>query len=100
MTEKEPIIFKCEDSLWRMLASGSKPFDMRRWDLTDERIGRLALGRLVESGSWMPTEYSVSFQNKATGELLTFEYVGVEFAEWAPDWGFILLGVMVAFPNR
>jgi len=79
-----------------MLADGSKPFDMRRWDLTDERISRLALGRLVESGTWMPTEGTVSFQNKATGELLTFEYVGVEFTEWAPGWGFILLGIRVA----
>ena len=96
MTEQAPIIFKCEDSLWRMLADGSKPFDMRRWNLEDERISRLALGHVINEGSWMPTEETVSFQNKATGELLTFEYAGVEFTKWAPGWGFILLGTRFA----
>jgi len=96
MTDKGPIIFKCEDSLWQMLADGSKAFDMRRWDLSDDRISRLARGRLAGQDEWQPDESTVSFNNKATGEILTFDYVGVEFTEWAPEWGFILLGARVA----
>jgi hypothetical protein len=125
MAEKPPIVFKCEASLWAMMAqvnpygSSARPFDMRRWDLADERIYRLAWGRIIDSlgvpigkpvgrrepflpalkrvlerrsQSWAPDEKEVSFVNKATGELLTFEYLGVEFAPWAPGWGFLILG--------
>jgi len=92
MTQKQPITFKTEESLWQMLADGTKTFDMRRWDLADDRIYRLAWGHVEGQEAWIPNESSVSFLNKATGELLTFEYVGVEFTEWAPGWAFILLG--------
>ena len=125
MATKLPIIFNSEASLWEILAQVNpdgrsvKPFDMRRWDLADERIYRLAWGRIIDSlgvpigepvgrrepflpalqrvltrrsQSWSPDEKEVSFLNKATGELLTFEYLGVEFADWAPGWGFLLLG--------
>ena len=95
----------------------AKPFDMRRWGMADERIYRLSWGQHVTSDegelgprvqlrgpnfatdlasrrhwSWSPDEKEVSFVNKATGELLTFEYLGVEFTPWAPGWGFLILG--------
>ena len=107
----EPIVFKCEESLWRLLESGEKPFDMRRWDLSDDRIYRLAWGHggrairagsVIESGrlryderldgAWAPVEKQVSFVNKADGRLLIFEYRGLEFAHWAPGWCFLILG--------
>ena len=79
---------------------------MRRWNLADERIYRLAWGHSSHGvgfraspavsplyrEDWQPNEKEVSFVNKATGELLSFEYLGVEFADWAPGWGFLLLG--------
>lgn len=96
----EPIIFKTEDSLWNMMAEvnpdgrSAKPFDMRRWDLSDARIRRISLvGGARRSGAlWGPEIKQVSFLNKTTGALLTFEYLGVEFAGWAPGWGFLKLG--------
>ena len=112
MTDKPPIVFKSEPALWAMLAEcdpdghSVKPFDMRRWDMADdERIYRLSSGHCAdgrgvtaipqidrEGWGWLPDEKEVSFVNKVTGELLTFEYLGVEFEPWAPGWGFLLLG--------
>jgi hypothetical protein len=122
MAVKPSIVFKCEASLWDMLnqrnpdGTSAKPFDMRRWNLADERIKRLAWGTTRPAGKflrsrnpphqyerfpnqqfeygskWSPDEKEVSFLNKATGELLTFEYLGVEFTDWAPGWGFLILG--------
>ena len=111
MTDKAPIIFKCEDSLWQMLAEvgvtgiPGKPFDIRRFDLADDRISRLAWFQekpnwgsdeagdpQIISRAYDPLEQEVSFQNKATGEILTFKYNGMEFTDWAPGWCFILLG--------
>lgn len=109
---KEPIIFKCEDSLWQMMKGGEKTFDMRRWDIADERIYRLSWHKATTPDAssrtmkdmaqeqhwvkyntrWEPEECHVAFLNKVTGEILTFEYLGVEFAPWAPGWGFIILG--------
>ncbi len=48
-----PIVFKTEDSLWQIMAQVNpdgrsvKPFDMRRWDLSDNRIYRLSWGTLT-----------------------------------------------------
>ena len=125
MSDKPPIVFKCEASMWESLAQvnpdgrSPRPFDMRRWNLADERIYRLSWGRIIDSlgmplgeavgrrepflpalkrvlerrhQSWAPYEKRVSFLNKGTGELLTFEYLGVEFTAWAPGWGFLILG--------
>ena len=127
----EAVLFKCEASLWDMMAEVNpdgrsvKPFNMRRWITSDERIDRLQWGhygegtygsrgptvqmeappaeivtRIVErrGWGWVPDEKEVSFVNKATGELLTFEYLGVEFADWAPGWGFLILGKRLAPP--
>ena len=41
---KAPIMFKCEDSLWQMMACGKKTFDMRLWDMADDRLYRLSWG--------------------------------------------------------
>ncbi|MFW6125507.1 MAG: hypothetical protein ACOC58_00215 [Chloroflexota bacterium] len=93
---KEPIVFKCEDSLWRILADGTKQWDARRWDLSDDRIYRLAWGHLDDpplgaQPTWFPREQFISFLNKATGEQLTFRLSRLEFADWAPGWVFIIL---------
>jgi hypothetical protein len=114
--DKRSIVFKSEDSLWQMMADvglngrSAKPFNMRRWDMADERIYRLSWGTHLEKtkqlepgqtwGSiggiprpvWTPDEKEVWFVNKATGELLGFEYLGLEFADWAPRFCFLLLG--------
>ena len=109
MTTKEsPIIFKCDPDLWDMLASGEKTWDARRYDMADDRIYRLSWGEKLEmphqihpyaSGIesrwheiWKPDEPTVSFQNKVTGEVLTFKYKGMEFTPWAPGWCILLLG--------
>ena len=104
---KEPIVFRCDTDLWDMLARGEKTWDARRWDLADDRIYRLAWGlttakhgRTARPGmerkhNWVPDEHTVSFQNKATGEVLTFRYLGMEFTPWAPGWTFLLLGELV-----
>ena len=104
---KNPVMFKTEASLWEMMVPvnpdgrSAKPFDMRRWDLADERIYRLSWGVLTDKNgitrpgvdpSFQSDEKEVSFLNKATGDLLTFECLGVEFAAWAPGWGFLKLG--------
>ena len=90
------ISFKCEDSLWQMLADGSKTFDVRRWDMSDDRIYRLSWGKhqRLSGGDteWVPDVEFIHFLNKLTGETLTFPYLGVEFVPWAPGWGFLLLG--------
>ena len=125
---KPPIVFKSEPALWDMLAQvnpdgrSAKPFDMRRWDMADERIYRLAWGttrplgkvflsrnpperydrrpnQAFQYGSeWHPDEKAVSFLNKATGEMLTFKYLGVEFTDWAPGFGFLILGKRLSPP--
>lgn len=107
MAEKPRIVFKSEASLWEMMAQvnpdgrSAKPFDVRRWDMADDRIYRLSWGCLTDKyGITRPgvdphfesDEKQVSFLNKTTGDLLTFEYLGVEFADWAPGWGFLVLG--------
>lgn len=103
---KKPIVFRSEPSLWDMLARGEKTWDARRWELGDDRIYRLAWGRRGAdnfhsqvnsrlSGVWVPDEPTVSFQNKATDELLTFRYLGMEFTPWSPGWCFLLLGERV-----
>jgi len=99
-TEKPPIIFKCEATLWDYMAQlnpdgrSVKPFDMRWWDMADERISRLSRGGPVGNSNGPPTyhEEEVSFINKKTAETLIFEYEGVKFARWAPGWGFLILG--------
>ncbi|MDP2662692.1 MAG: hypothetical protein Q8R28_18390 [Dehalococcoidia bacterium] len=58
------IIFKTEDSLWQM---------MERTDW------------------WVPEVNQVAFLNKQSGQILTFEYKGMEFASWAPGWCFLIL---------
>ena len=126
MSEQAPIVFKTEASIWDMMlpvnpdGRSAKPFDMRRWDLADDRIYRLAWGTLssvffevgkehdrIQNGpdrrpsptwEWVPDEIAISFLNKATGELLTFEYLGVEFEDWAPGWGFLILGKRLVPP--
>ena len=114
---KETIIFKSEQSMWASLASGERAYDPRRWDIADERIYRLSWGHFFDPRGrtpegpgvslremnhllwgraggrvWVADEKEVSFVNKVTGEILTFEYLGVEFADWAPGWGFLILG--------
>lgn len=123
----EPIVFKSEDSMWQMMAEEgvtgipAKPFDMRRWDLTDDRIYRLTAFKWKEDVDGVPARRippvhfiaestvqavsryedavpevpSVTFLNKATGESLTRKYVGMEFTPWAPGFVFLLLGERV-----
>lgn len=94
----DDIIFKCEPAMWLMLAEEgvtgipAKPFDMRRYDLADDRIYALSWGRQTGDAEWQPDVGAVTFVNKATGEELTRDYRGMEFAKWAPGWCFLILG--------
>ncbi len=68
----EPIVFKCADSMWQMMAEEgvtgipAKPFDMRRHDLGDDRIYRLSLGTLDGAGNWRPDVEAITFLNLTT----------------------------------
>ena len=106
MTEQDTPTFKTEDSLWQMLADGSKTWDARKWDPRDERIRRLAkwtwgpaLGETKRKGlegqRYHPTEFFVAFINKASGQIATFQYEGMSMEEWAPGWAFLQLGERV-----
>src|SRR4030042_6708263 len=112
----DPIVFKTEDSLWQMLKDGTKTWDARKYDMSDDRIYRLSFGHwrtklcvktpamltptlpleIIKEAQqekiWVPEEELVYFRNKKTNEALTFRYIGIEFAPWAPGWCFILLG--------
>lgn len=98
--------------MWEMLRDGAKTWEARKWETGDDRCYRLSWGRRKSGGRrvqaysyaetesrwrdyWAPEEKEVSFLNKDTGEVLTFEYRGVEFLPWAPAWGFILLGELI-----
>lgn len=97
----DEIVFKCEDSMWQMFDGGQKQFDFRRWDLSDERIHHLAGGHWEDAGMkgampwWEPDVALISFENKATGQVVTFRYRGMEFTPWAPGWVFLILGGIV-----
>ena len=113
----EPIVFKCEASLWDMLASGEKTFDMRRFDPKgNPRIERLTWGSTRKGMAviadadryqlaprqasrditlWEPDVASIEFENKVTGETLIRRYKGMAFETWAPGWCFLLLGEIV-----
>jgi hypothetical protein len=120
----DAIVFKCEASLWDMMAEEgvtgipAKPFDMRRYDMADDRIYRLSWGKGTvvfavisyappdgdgrvqreprQTGQrvtvWEPEVESITFENKDTGEKLTRRYLGMQFENWAPGWCFLLLG--------
>jgi len=99
----ENIVFKCEASLWEMMDPrhpNAKHWDARAWDLGDDRIYSLAWckgfdQRYPKPGITPPEVDLVSFLNKATDETMTFQYLGMEFAEWAPGWVFLILGERV-----
>jgi hypothetical protein len=118
----DPIVFKCEASLWDMLADEgvtgipAKPFDMRRYDRADDRIERLCWGTTSQGRQvitdlervaliprqsarrvtlWEPDVPTIGFENKATGDILVRRYLGMEFTDWAPGWCFLLLGARV-----
>ncbi len=100
LQKDDPIVFQTEDSFWQMLNDGTKTFDMCRWDIADDRIYRLMwfhqkpvwAGIEITHHTFEPKEEEVSFQNKVTGEILTFKYEGMEFADWAAGWCAIILG--------
>ncbi len=87
--------------MWQMFDGGQKQFDLRRWDLSDERIHHLAGGHwedAVMKGAmpwWEPDVALISFENEATGQVVTFRYRGMEFTPWAPGWVFLILGGIV-----
>ena len=102
MGKKEPVIFKCEDSLWQRLADGTKTWDARRHDISDERIYRLSRGkfdresRLDRQPFYSLEEIFIHFENEQTGAILQFRYRGMEFVPWAPGWCFLQLGGLVS----
>ena len=102
MNQIEPVVFKSEDSLWRMLQQGVKTWDARQFDTSDERIHRLSLGHWEKNphpGRLAFYEYNepfVCFENKLNGQVLQFRYRGFITPGWAPGWCFLQLGGLVA----
>ena len=92
MKNKEPIVFKCEASLWQMLKDRRKTWDARFHDMSDDRIYRLSWSRPEDNA---PQEPTVCFLNKDTGEALEVYFLGLKFADFAPGWCFIMLGDVV-----
>lgn len=99
MKNKEPIVFKCEASLWQMLKDRRKTWDARLHDMGDDRIYRLSWGRFADPSliinqapKYVPEEPTVRFLNKETGAVLEFWFRGLRFADFAPGWCFIILG--------
>ena len=91
------IIFKSEDSMWQMVASGEKTWDARRWDIEDPRIFRLCKGQWPYPiiSTWQFDEPHVCFVNKVTGEILKMRFEGLNFVDFAPGWCFLKLGAIV-----
>lgn len=85
-----PIIpqFKSEHSLWIQLVEGQRTFDMRRYDVADERV--YALMWTDSKGVWEVS--TVEFVDKETEIVAMFEYRGMEFTDWANGWCFLKLG--------
>ncbi len=102
MNDKEPVVFKSEDSLWQMLEQGIKTWDARRFDVADERIHRLSLGHWEKAPHpgqrlfYVYNEKFVCFTNKLSDQTLQFTYRGFITPGWAPGWCFIQLGGLVA----
>lgn len=102
MNQKEPVVFKSEDSLWQMLAKGIKTWDGRLNDVTDERILRLTRGHWEKNPmpgrmpSYLPDEVFVCFLNKLTDQTLQFRFRGLTYVRFAPGWCFLELGGLVA----
>jgi hypothetical protein len=102
MNDKEPVVFKSDDSLWLMLAKGIKTWDARRFDTSDPRIQRLTLGHWEQDPppgrrpSYEYDERFVCFLNKLTGQTLQFRYRGFITPGWALGWCFLQLGGLVA----
>jgi len=106
MNNQEPVVFKSEDSLWQMLRQGTKNWDARRFDISDERIRRLSMGHWEKDpipGRLPSYEYDetlVCFENKLTGQILEFRYRGLITPGWALGWCFLKLGALVATSGR
>ncbi len=98
----DEIVFNCDPNMWMLLdeegVTGipAKPFDMRRHDTTDDRIYRLKFGNRDKDGAYLPDVDAITFRNNATRATLTRRYLGMEFADWAPGWCFLLLGERVS----
>ena len=85
--------FNCEHAMFLSLQDGSRRFDLRLWDVADERLYRLAWFNVPATAqARVPEVETVSFADKETGELLTFAFRGLTFTPWAKGWVFILLG--------
>ena len=102
MNDKEPVVFKSEDSLWQMMAKGIKTWDERIFDVSDERFRRLTMGHWEKNpmpgrmSSYLPDEFFVSFLNKSTDQTLQFRFRGLTYVRFAPGWCFLELGGLVA----
>ena len=70
--------------------------------IEQDRVGEDDSGNCSKwklGSEWTPDEREVWFVNKADPEQdLCFEYLGVEFTNWAPGWGFLILGKRLHSP--
>jgi hypothetical protein len=98
----EPVVFKVEDTIWKVMQAGHKTWDARQVDLTDERFLRLFRCHWEgnspprQGQTYIPNEPYICFLNKDTGQTLQFRYRGVIQMNFAPGWCFFQLGNLVA----
>lgn len=101
MNQKEIVLFKTEDSLWRLMAKGHRYWDAQPHDVSDDRIVRLTRGHWVDhqlpsgNSSYVMDEAFVCFENESNSQVLQFRFRGLRYAGWASGWCFILLGELV-----
>ena len=83
--------FKSEHSLWLMMQDGSKRWDARKGNTSDDRIYAMSFGLRREDGSWDSDVKEVTFVDKETDEQLTLKLIDYHQLDWAVGWIFMVL---------
>lgn len=95
------IVFSIGSDLFPLLMDRTKRWYAAKWDITDDRMYRLSQGHAWHGSvsthvdRWVPEVDHVVFRNEDTGEYLSLEFMGIEFAPWAVGWAFLILGEVV-----
>ena len=77
---------------------GSKTWDARLVDLSDDRIYALRYTSTRDAGAKQEVETITFADFEGAGDRITFRYDRMEFVDWAPGWCFLVLGEQVETP--
>lgn len=109
----EEVVFKSEASMWEELNDfgaddaqkdtglAKRNFDVRLWDVGNERIYALSISDVGPPGPlltdpekpWLVKR--ITFVNKSDGRTVTRAYMGLRFPQFMPGYGVLLLGPLV-----